>query len=184
MWPGHVFCYDCISKTIQQLSPLSTSSCPTCRASFPLGTYICTALVPQHPDFVMLYSVSINTTLVPAHLRPFFLAPFRRLYLDEQPAEPTAASPAASSSKHVAAITSLKSENAALRQSCAHWRRRAETHAATALGLAGVLRMARMQIRAERDALRKREQDLARRAAALGLDRYARFTYDASSNMI
>ncbi|KAI0036196.1 hypothetical protein K488DRAFT_41649 [Vararia minispora EC-137] len=141
---GHVFCYNCIAQSIHKLNPLSTTSCPTCRASFPL--------------------VSINAALVPPHLRPFFLAPFRRLYLDD----PSPSAPSDPSSfKQAAQLASLRSENAALRQSSTAWRRRAEVHAATALGLAAFLRMARTQMREERDALRKREEDLQRREMVL-----------------
>jgi hypothetical protein len=34
---GHVFCYECVTRTIKLLSPLATTSCPTCRAAFPIG---------------------------------------------------------------------------------------------------------------------------------------------------
>ncbi|KAI0310050.1 hypothetical protein OF83DRAFT_1178962 [Amylostereum chailletii] len=173
---GHVFCYECVARSVRPLNPLTTASCPTCRATFPI--------------------VTLNAALIPAHLRPYFLSPFRRLYLDEpsprsperspsisspspfvttpattsassehQPSPPTSlASSSSSPPSHSppSTLARLQSENITLRQSCLAWRRRAEAQSAAGLGLTAILRLVKEQVKAEREEMARREAAVRR----------------------
>ncbi|KAI0042733.1 hypothetical protein FA95DRAFT_1609945 [Auriscalpium vulgare] len=146
---GHVYCYDCITKSTRVSTTISTTVCPTCRAPFSIA--------------------SVDVNLVPPHLRHYFLPPFRRLYLDTAP-PPSGSSPRSPGSssptqrEHVSPhAMRLQAENRALRESCHAWRQRAEAQAAASLGLAALIRVAKDQ---ERAARRERDE-LARRCEAL-----------------
>jgi hypothetical protein len=118
------------------------------------------------------FPVTPNPLLVPPHLRPFLLSPFRRLYLD---APMSTSSPSASDLSSATPSTSedaekaaarLQMENAVLRQSCHAWRARANAHVAAHLGLGALVRLARAQacsLREERDELARKYDALKRK---------------------
>ncbi|KAK0436859.1 hypothetical protein EV421DRAFT_1829656 [Armillaria borealis] len=62
---GHIFCQACISEYILACSNGLSSSCPTCRAKFPIGT----------PDLKHL----------PRSFHPFIFPGIRRVFLDTSP---------------------------------------------------------------------------------------------------
>ncbi|KAI9458186.1 hypothetical protein BJY52DRAFT_1119913 [Lactarius psammicola] len=147
---GHVYCHTCISEAINATAGPSSpiTHCPTCRE--PVST------------------VTPNPLLIPAHLRPYILPPFRRLYLNAP--SPSSVDPSSSSSSsstsadEVERITArLHMENAILRQSCHAWRARANAHVAAHVGLSTLARMAQDQARILRD----ERDELARKYDAL-----------------
>jgi hypothetical protein len=121
-------------------------------------------MIPDTP-----FPVTPNPLLVPPHLRPFLLSPFRRLYLDAPTSTPSSAtsdlSPATPSISEDAekVAARLQMENAVLRQSCHAWRARANAHVAAHLGLGALVRLARDQARS----LREERDELARKYDAL-----------------
>ena len=124
-----------------------------------------------------LCAVTPNPLLIPPHLRPFLLSPFRRLYLNvpTPPSTPSPtlgdlSSPTSSSSPEgedgEKVIARLKMENAVLRQSCHAWRARSNAHVAAQLGLGALVRLARDQarrLRGERDELTRKYDALKRK---------------------
>lgn len=110
-------------------------------------------------------TASLDPQFIPAHLRPFLLPAVRRLYIDtptpsllsssSSPPSDSSLKSSTSQSKssfpaiHIrdldasAELIRLRAQNAALLSSCAEWRRRAETYAATRVGLATFARIAR-----------------------------------------
>ncbi|KAF8273051.1 hypothetical protein EI94DRAFT_1564765 [Lactarius quietus] len=148
---GHVYCHGCISEAISTTaSPSSTiTCCPTCRE--PVST------------------VTPNPLLIPQHLRPYIIPPFRRLYLNAStpsPSDPSSSS-SSSSADEVERITArLHMENAILRQSCHAWRARANAHVAAHVGLSTLARLAQDQARSlrdERDELSRKYDALKRK---------------------
>ncbi|EIM80472.1 uncharacterized protein STEHIDRAFT_45110, partial [Stereum hirsutum FP-91666 SS1] len=117
---GHVFCQQCIVLTVQSPNAACSThrSCPTCRRPFPIA--------------------SLDPQFIPAHLRPFILPAVRRLYIDTP-----APSPTTPTLTPMGELVRLRAQNAALLSSCAEWRHRAETYAATRVGLATFARIAR-----------------------------------------
>lgn len=114
-------------------------------------------------------TVTPNPLLVPPHLRPYILPPFRRLYLNAPALSPADPSSSASSSSispadEVERVTArLHMENAILRQSCHAWRARANAHVAAHVGLTTLARLAQDQARTLRD----ERDELARKYDAL-----------------
>ncbi|KAL0954010.1 hypothetical protein HGRIS_005166 [Hohenbuehelia grisea] len=142
---GHVYCHECILSTIQQVTPHTTRhNCPTCRSPYS--------------------TVNIDPSFVPAHLRQYITPGIRRLYM-EDPLEPSypGAFSGVMPDKELARILA---ENASLRTSCALWQRRAEVQAAATIGLIGLTRFARdraVELKAERDDLKRRCDELLRK---------------------
>jgi hypothetical protein len=156
---GHIFCSDCIVKTIQAVKPYThLQPCPICRT---------------------LYNIApINLNVVPANLRPFLTPSIRRVYIDppstsqendtadvnEQPAT-VGPSPVAMTSP-TSELARLRAENITLRNHCALWRKRAEMHGAANLGLLNFARVVRDQashLARERDELQTRCHSLKRK---------------------
>jgi hypothetical protein len=127
-----------------------------------------------------LCAVTPNPLLIPPHLRPFLLSPFRRLYLNVSSPPPSpshtlgdlssptlstsGASPEDEDGERV--IARLEMENAVLRQSCHAWRARSNAHVAAQLGLGALVRLARDQarrLRDERDDLSRKYDTLKRK---------------------
>lgn len=99
------------------------------------------------PVHLTFYSaVTPDTLLIPPHLRPYVLPPFRRIYLN---------TPAPSLSlpdiDRESAVARLHMENAVLRQSCYAWHARAHAHMAAHYQLTALVRMARDQARKLKD---------------------------------
>ncbi|KAI0272551.1 hypothetical protein BC834DRAFT_857262 [Gloeopeniophorella convolvens] len=143
---GHVYCHSCISEAIKTTSNPSSSVayCPTCREPVSIATP--------------------NPLLIPSHLRPYVLPPFRRLYLNGSADVPTASTSSGTSAEEAEKVTArLHMENAVLRQSCHAWRSRANAHVAAHLGLSALVRLARDQARM----LRNERDELARKYDAL-----------------
>ncbi|KAH9004804.1 hypothetical protein EDB86DRAFT_1990399 [Lactarius hatsudake] len=143
---GHVYCHTCISEAIKATAGPSSpiTCCPTCREPVSI--------------------VTPNPLLIPPHLRPYVLPPFRRLYLNAPPLDPSSSSSSSTSADEVERITArLHMENAILRQSCHAWRARANAHVAAHVGLSTLARMAQDQARVLRD----ERDELARKYDAL-----------------
>jgi len=155
---GHVYCHVCIAGAINATASPSSpiTCCPTCRE--PVST------------------VTPNPLLIPPHLRPYIIPPFRRLYLNA-PA-PSSADPSSSSSSTEADETEritarLHMENAILRQSCHAWRARANAHVAAHVGLTTLARLAQHQARIfrdERDELARKHDALKRKLSDVDRD--------------
>jgi hypothetical protein len=150
---GHVYCHACIAGAINATASPSSpiTCCPTCRE--PVST------------------VTPNPLLIPPHLRPYIIPPFRRLYLNAPAPSPTDPSSSSSSSSTSADETEritarLHMENAILRQSCHAWRARANAHVAAHVGLTTLARLAQDQartLRDERDELAQKYDALKRK---------------------
>jgi hypothetical protein len=180
---GHVYCHGCISQAIKAMTGPSSpvAHCPTCRERVFIGMSIPSLhenpiMITPHP----LCAVTPNPLLIPPHLRPFLLSPFRRLYLNG-PTPPPSPSPILSDLSSPTLGTSVASpedddgekviarlgmENAVLRQSCHAWRARSDAHVAAQLGLSALVRLARDQarrLRDERDELARKYDTLKRK---------------------
>jgi len=98
--------------------------------------------------------VAPDTLLIPPHLHPYVLPPFRRIYLNT-PAPSLALPDTDRGSKLTAeverVVERLHMENAVLRQSCFAWRARAHAHMTGHFQLSALLRMARDQERKLKD---------------------------------
>ncbi|KAI0255958.1 hypothetical protein BJV78DRAFT_1118853 [Lactifluus subvellereus] len=149
---GHVYCHGCVSEAIKTTAGPSSpvAYCPTCRER--------------------VFIVTPNPLLIPPHLRPFLLSPFRRLYLDTPTSSPSppagdlsSATSRTSSEDAEKVAARLQMENAVLRQSCHAWRARANAHVAAQLGLGALVRLERHQTRT----LREERDELARKYEAL-----------------
>ncbi|KAJ7703468.1 hypothetical protein B0H16DRAFT_1831033 [Mycena metata] len=132
---GHVFCLECIRRTVDSIKSRTTSHfCPTCRAQYSLFT--------------------VDPKLIPAYLRPHILPPIRKVFIDD--ASPSTASgsstPAPVSPSTCPELGRALAEVNALRQHCAAWRQRAESHAMGNTALLGLARAAKdyaLHMRAE-----------------------------------
>ncbi|KAJ6470229.1 hypothetical protein C8R47DRAFT_1149075 [Mycena vitilis] len=160
---GHVFCRECLRRTVEAVkSRTMQHSCPSCRASYSILT--------------------LDPALIPPYLRPHILPPIRKVFIDEPaPAASTSTSavPAASATAPPPApvpaapsteLARITAEAATLREHCATWRRRAETHAAANASLLAFARAAKdcaLRLRAERDAERSQYCLLKRKLAEL-----------------
>lgn len=102
----------------------------------------------------MYYPVAPDPLLIPPHLRPYILPPFRRIYLNT-PAAGLAHPDTDSGSKLTAevekTVARLRMENTALRQSCYAWHARAQAHIAAHSQLSALVRMARDQAQILKD---------------------------------
>ena len=124
------------------------------------------------------FPVTPNPLLVPPHLRPFLLSPFRRLYLDSHTSitGPTATSDLSLVTSSIPedaekVVARLEMENTALRQNCHAWRARANAHVAAHLGLGALVRLARDQartLREERDDIARKYDTLKRKFSDVG----------------
>ncbi|PPR07003.1 hypothetical protein CVT24_011089 [Panaeolus cyanescens] len=125
---GHIFCTQCIVKSVQAVqSYTALHNCPICRS---------------------LYNIApLNPSVVPAHLRPFVTPSIRRVFLD--PSDQEKELPKDSETPPVddaaAELQRLRTENAALRNQCGMWRKRAEMHGSANLGLLNFARAVRDQ---------------------------------------
>ena len=107
------------------------------------------------------YSANIDPNAVPGHLRNSVLPALRRIYLDEiQDAPPPPAETEAEVSK-------LRAENAILRIYCETWKRRANLHSAVIYGVAKVARGQILGMKAEREQVEQKYQNLKRKYADL-----------------
>ncbi|KAF8972748.1 hypothetical protein BDZ97DRAFT_1649581 [Flammula alnicola] len=147
---GHMFCSDCIVKTVQAVKPYRhLHPCPICRSVYNIAP--------------------INLNVVPPNLRPFITPSIRRVYLDIQSNKEDGSvesrdTPAASGSS--SELSRLRAENHALRTNCAMWRKRAEMHGTANLGLLNFARVVRDQaahLARERDELQKHCRSLKRK---------------------
>ncbi|KAJ7737694.1 hypothetical protein B0H16DRAFT_1325801 [Mycena metata] len=171
---GHVFCLKCIRRTVDSVkSRPMTHFCPTCRAGYSL--------------------LSVDPKHVPVYLRLHILPPIRRVFIDDASPSPSIASGSSSNSHNNSTPASAPAppvpapthpepnsspelaralaELNALRQHCATWRQRAESHAMGNNALLGLARAAKdcaLRMRAERDAERSRCVLLKRKLAELG----------------
>ncbi|KAJ6572203.1 hypothetical protein B0H19DRAFT_935829 [Mycena capillaripes] len=160
---GHVFCRECIRRTVQSVKSCSIQHCcPACRAPYSILT--------------------IDPALIPPYLRPHILPPIRKVFFDDPTpgASTSTASPSTSASTSTSAtspppalaadLARATAELTALQQQCATWRRRAEVHAAANSSLLGFARAAKdcaLRLRTERDAERSRCVLLKRKLAEL-----------------
>ncbi|KAI0339560.1 hypothetical protein BDW22DRAFT_1335987 [Trametopsis cervina] len=117
---GHVFCYECLVKMVQNVQPFTQQHyCATCRTPYTIA--------------------NIDSALVPMNLRPHLTPAIRKLCLDFTTAATPGTSPASECDR-------LRSENASLRVCCEVWRKRAAVHAAASLGLVGLARLTRDEV--------------------------------------
>lgn len=134
---GHLFCNDCIIRVIRAIAPLTTLHyCPSCQAPYSTDT--------------------LDGATVPAHLRVHLLPSVRKLKINSP--ETVAEVPSSSTSEQ-AEIARLRAENAALQKNSAMWRKRAEAHSSSTLGLLQLVRITRdqaMEVVRQRDELRRR----------------------------
>lgn len=149
---GHVFCYECLKRAVQVIRPYSTlHTCPTCR---------------------MLYFITpLDISTVPLHLRPHITPSIRKVYLDLPPKD-TNSGPKTSplntatldSSKALSLeVARLRAEVEALKYNCSMWRRRAEAHSSTTIGLLKQCRAAKDQFTRtcrERDTIQRNYLEL------------------------
>ena len=108
-----------------------------------------------------LYLANIDPNAVPGHLRSSVLPALRKIYLDEiqDPPPPPA--------QNEAEVSKLRAENAILRAYCETWKRRANLHSAVIYGVAKVARGQIFNMRAEREQLEQKYQNLKRKYADL-----------------
>ncbi|KAF8628705.1 hypothetical protein AX17_005928 [Amanita inopinata Kibby_2008] len=109
-------------------------------------------------------TANISTASVPPHLRHGILPSIRKLHLESPSAPANSSTP--SGSELETENARLRAENAALRKNCSMWRKRAEAHSSSTLGLLHLVRMAQdqaMQVARERDELSRRCDALQRR---------------------
>jgi len=143
---GHIFCNDCVFRTIRAIAPLTTlHHCPACQTPYS--------------------TVMLDDVTVPPHLRANLLPSVRKL----QPTASATAAVKSSSSSSVelqTEVARLKAENAALQKNCGMWRKRAEAHSSSTLGLLQLVRRARdqaIEVSHQRDELRMKCEALQRR---------------------
>ncbi|KAJ7669453.1 hypothetical protein DFH06DRAFT_1038564 [Mycena polygramma] len=157
---GHVFCRECLRRAVEAVKSRTVQhSCPSCRASYSILT--------------------LDPALIPPYLRPHILPPIRKVFIDEPAAASTSTStsvasatapPAPAPAGPSAELARITAEAATLREHCATWRRRAETHAAANASLLAFARAAKdcaLRLRAERDAERSQYCLLKRKLAEL-----------------
>ncbi|KAH9951080.1 hypothetical protein B0H21DRAFT_351315 [Amylocystis lapponica] len=138
---GHVFCHTCILRVIRTITPYTHHHfCPTCK----------------HP-----YTISqVDPAMVPPHLQHHISPAVRKLHLEyTMPSAIKGLSPSLTADQ-------LRADNASLRSCCSVWRKRAAVHATATLGLVGLARLARdsaLKMKAERDDLQTRYNELKRR---------------------
>jgi hypothetical protein len=119
----------------------------------------------------LYFSVTPDNLLIPPHLRPHILPPFRRIYLN--PPAPILAPPPPDTdhgSKLTAevekAVARLHMENAVLRQSCYAWHARAYAHMTAHFRLSALVRTTRNQARKlndDRDEIARKYDSLKRK---------------------
>ena len=100
---------------------------------------------------------TIDPNAVPVHLRSSVFPALRRIYLDEirdAPSLPV---------ETEAEVSKLRAENAILRAYCEMWKRRAHLHSAVVYGVAKVARTQIFSIKAEREQLEQKYQNLKRK---------------------
>ncbi|KAF8347996.1 hypothetical protein F5887DRAFT_881394 [Amanita rubescens] len=135
---GHVFCNDCIFRAIRAIAPLTTMHhCPTCETSYSTAT--------------------LDPAAVPPHLKANLLPSIRKIHFGgpSMPAQPSSSSDADLQTENAR----LRAENAALQKNCSMWRKRAEAHSSSTLGLLQMMRLTReqaMQAARQRDELRRK----------------------------
>ncbi|KAF9560129.1 hypothetical protein CPC08DRAFT_636975 [Agrocybe pediades] len=152
---GHIFCCDCVIKTVQAIQPYThLHPCPICRT---------------------MYNITpANMSVVPPNLRSFVTPSIRRVYIDDmgptegsaEPEKEFSLSEASCSPSESSELARLRAENHALRNNCLMWRKRAETHGAANLGLLNFARVVRDQasiLARERDELRRHCSALKRK---------------------
>ncbi|KAJ7154565.1 hypothetical protein C8R46DRAFT_1117758 [Mycena filopes] len=159
---GHVFCRECIRRTVDAVKSRATTTthlCPTCRKPYSI--------------------VTLDPKLVPPYLRPHIQPPIRKLFIDNNdasapPGSSPSSTPAAPTPAPVqgsaADLGRALAEAHALRQHCATWRHRAESHAmgnAALLALSRAAKDCALRMRAERDAERSQCVLLKRKLAEL-----------------
>lgn len=106
---------------------------------------------------------TLDPVTVPPHLRANLLPSIRKIHLGG-PSQP--AQPSSSSADLETENARLRAENAALQRNCAMWRKRAEAHSSSTLGLLQLMRLTRdqgMQAARQRDELRRKCEVLQRR---------------------
>ncbi|PPQ69584.1 hypothetical protein CVT25_000956 [Psilocybe cyanescens] len=180
-YKGHIFCSDCIVKTVQAVKPYThLHPCPICRSFYNIAP--------------------LNFNTVPPNLRPFVTPSVRRLYIDNPPQEsaggkdnsdkpdikespqsdvketsqPVVKEPPAMSVSS-SELSRLRAENQALRNNCSMWRKRAEMHGTANLGLLNFARMVRDQasmLVRERDELQRHCHALKRKIQDVELSQY------------
>ncbi|KAH9479178.1 E3 ubiquitin-protein ligase RNF114 [Psilocybe cubensis] len=180
---GHIFCSDCIVKTVQAVKPYThLHPCPICRSFYNIAP--------------------LNFNIVPPNLRPFVTPSIRRLYIDDPPSQqastdakdtsenpdikesspsdvkepspPVVKEPPAMSASALE-LARLRAENQALRNNCSMWRKRAEMHGTANLGLLNFARMVRDQasmLVRERDELKRHCHALKRKMQDVELSQY------------
>jgi hypothetical protein len=100
---------------------------------------------------------NIDPNAVPGHLRNSVLPALRRIYLDEIQGAPP---PPVETDDEV---SKLRAENAILRASGEMWKRRANLHSAVIYGVAKVARGQILGMRAEREQVEQKYQNLKRK---------------------
>ncbi|KAJ7221282.1 hypothetical protein GGX14DRAFT_669276 [Mycena pura] len=198
---GHVFCLACVRHTVDAIKACSVQHfCPACRAPYSVVT-IDPALVPPYlrphvlPPIRPLFLGDAPPAGPPAPT-PSFSTTHRRSQRRAAPqphARSRSASPAATAAVEPTASTSQQiqvlpptptiadlgraaAEAAALRLSCATWRRRAEVHAAANTALLALARRARetaLRMLAERNAARSRSALFQMQAEIVAKERQA-----------
>jgi len=103
----------------------------------------------------------IDPNAIPGHLRNSVLPALRRIYFDE------VQNPLPPPTQNEAEVSKLRAENAILRAYCETWKRRANLHSAVIYGVAKVAREQVFSMRAEREQLEQKYQNLKRKYADL-----------------
>ncbi len=101
---------------------------------------------------------------MPPHLKASLLPSIRKIHLSEpsKPVQPSSSSDTDLQTENAR----LRAENAALQKNCAMWRKRAEAHSSSTLGLLQMMRLTReqaTQVARQRDELRRKCDVLNRR---------------------
>ncbi|KAJ7636771.1 hypothetical protein FB45DRAFT_449763 [Roridomyces roridus] len=97
---GHVFCQECIRRTVHSTQSTSNSkSCPTCRATFSI--------------------LNVDPALIPAYLRPHIQPPLRPLFLEDSPTPNSARSASASTSRPTATAAETSASSSSISKSAA-----------------------------------------------------------------
>ena len=160
---GHVYCHECIILKIQSdVTHSRTHRCPSCRNPYSISKPLTFdvrrifAVFNNHPR-----SANIDQDAIPGHLRSSVLPALRRIYLDEAQGSPQP--PVLTEAE----VSTLRAENTILRAYCESWKRRATLHSAVVYGIAKVAREQILAMRAEREQLEQKYQDLNRKYADL-----------------
>jgi hypothetical protein len=115
---------------------------------------VCLPVYSLRPPLTLYPEVAPNPLLIPPHLRPYVLPPFRRIYLNTPTPNlplPDTDSESKLTAEVEKAAARLHMENIILRQSCHAWHARANAHLAAHFQLSALVHIARDEARMMKD---------------------------------